>query len=719
MPLSRRTISALTLGSFMVIALALSMSRSYTPTVHAATYTVPTDCSLQDAWDSAVTNTAVGGCSVAGGPNDVITLADGQNSSLTITGSIDAGDITIQGTAGGGQEVVSLGGSSFNLLSNLTFIGLRVDDPGSINVGNTDSPPNTAVLIFDAVTINDPGSPGATGKFTVNDDSTMIVRNNSYFANFDPDNCCAIENFGGDLQLLQSQFSLNAGPFVLASGSSTTTTITGSIFDLNTGPVIQNGEDSEMTISASTFADNGNNSNDAYGGAVFNNGGDLQINTSSFYNNVAENGGGAIFNGSGEAPGNVDIVNSTFSNNGSNTGGTIQNNRCSFCSSVTMTLLNVTIADTNSVTGGPFTSAAIVSSDGNQNTDGGRSEVYLKMVLIVGTQGGGDNCAIEGLAFVTSRGYNLSSDGSCGGGPGDLTNNANANLQSLTGNGGPTATRAIAPVSDAIDGGTNTGSADPGDGACPATDQRGETRPVDGDSDNTATCDIGAYEYEPPTYDPECEDVVPAAIEDYITDFCLVIVKQTTPNGSPQSFGFDITVDPAGNIPNLVEAFNLQDEGFREYDLGEVGTTFLVTEDQLNGWDLDNINCIGDGVTFADVANGVLVTYVGIGDSNDLPYAVCEFNNEMEPPTATPTRTPTRTPTATATRTPTTTPTATPTSTATPSPTPVPPSIYSPDKQPNVGVFQPLPQQTFTPRQVAPADPPAIRPPSTGDAGLR
>ncbi|MGE0058272.1 MAG: choice-of-anchor Q domain-containing protein [Dehalococcoidia bacterium] len=712
MPLSRRTISALTLGGFMIIALAVSMSRSYTPAVHAATYTVPTDCSLQDAWNSAVTNTAVGGCSVAGGASDVITIADGQNLSLSITGSIDAGDITIQGTAGGGQEVVSLGASSFTLLSNLTFIGVRVDDPGIITVGDTASPPNTAVLIFDEVVINDPGSPGATGKFRVNDLSTMIVRNNSYFANFDPDNCCAIENFGGNLQLLESQFSLNAGPFVVASGFSSESTITGSIFDLNAGPVIENGEDAEMTISASTFVSNGDNSNSAYGGAVFNNGGELHVNTSSFYNNIAENGGGAIFNGSGEAPGLVDIVNSTFSNNGSNTGGTIFNNRCGFCNDAIMTLLNVTIADTNDIAGGPFTSNAIQSSGSDDGDDEGH--VYLKMVLIVGTTGG-DNCKAEGTGQITSRGYNLSSDATCGGEPSDLINNAAANLQPLSNNGGPNVTRAIIPTSDAIDGGTSTSSVEIGDDACPATDQRGETRPVDGDLDTTATCDIGAYEYDPPEYDPSC--VTTAAVEDFIQYFCLVIVKQTTPNGSPQSFGFDITVDPAGNIPNFVEAFNLQDEGFREYALGEVDTTFLVTEDQLNGWDLDSIECIGLGVTFTNVPNGILATYVGVGDSNDLPYAVCQFNNEQEQATATPTRTPTSTPT----RTPTTTPTATPTSTATPSPTPASPTIYTPDKQPNIGVFQPLPQQTFTPRQVAPApaDPPAIRPPSTGDAGLR
>ncbi|RMF39901.1 MAG: hypothetical protein D6755_13910, partial [Anaerolineae bacterium] len=44
--------------------------------------------------------------------------------------------------------------------------------------------------------------------------------------------------------------------------------------------------------------------------------------------------------------------------------------------------------------------------------------------------------------------------------------------------------------SPAIDAGTNAG--------CPATDQRGATRPADGNHDATSACDIGAYETEVP-----------------------------------------------------------------------------------------------------------------------------------------------------------------------------------------------------------------------------
>ena len=60
-------------------------------------------------------------------------------------------------------------------------------------------------------------------------------------------------------------------------------------------------------------------------------------------------------------------------------------------------------------------------------------------------------------------------------------------------NGGSTHTHALQSGSPAIDAGNpaTPGSAAP---ACEATDQRGETRPVDGDGDSTAICDIGTFE---------------------------------------------------------------------------------------------------------------------------------------------------------------------------------------------------------------------------------
>jgi hypothetical protein len=125
----------------------------------------------------------------------------------------------------------------------------------------------------------------------------------------------------------------------------------------------------------------------------------------------------------------------------------------------------------------------------NFATDGGGiyvddGDVTLKN-SIVSNNSGGD----FGGASITSLGYNLDSDGTgVLSGPGDFSN-TDPLLGPLTDNGGPTFTHALLAGSPAIDTG------DPTD--FPHTDQRGINRPVDGDGDGTATCDIGAYEYEP------------------------------------------------------------------------------------------------------------------------------------------------------------------------------------------------------------------------------
>jgi Ca2+-binding RTX toxin-like protein len=104
----------------------------------------------------------------------------------------------------------------------------------------------------------------------------------------------------------------------------------------------------------------------------------------------------------------------------------------------------------------------------------------------------------------------------------------------LANNGGPTKTHNLVPGSPAIDAFTTD---------CPATDQRGFLRPVDGNGDTIAACDIGAVEF---GADP-CTGAVP-------TTGCTV-------NGAPNhlcqgtkdddtilgTLGADIIVGKSGN----------------------------------------------------------------------------------------------------------------------------------------------------------------------------
>ena len=61
-------------------------------------------------------------------------------------------------------------------------------------------------------------------------------------------------------------------------------------------------------------------------------------------------------------------------------------------------------------------------------------------------------------------------------------------------NGGPTPTQALGPGSPAIDAAEPNG--------CPEGDQRGVSRPADGNGDGIAVCDIGAYEVVLPATPP-------------------------------------------------------------------------------------------------------------------------------------------------------------------------------------------------------------------------
>jgi hypothetical protein len=91
---------------------------------------------------------------------------------------------------------------------------------------------------------------------------------------------------------------------------------------------------------------------------------------------------------------------------------------------------------------------------------------------------------------MLSKGYNLSSDGSCNfNGRGDM-NNINPMLGPLQNNGGPTQTQALLPGSPAIDAGNPSGCTD-GLGHLLKTDQRGMPRP---DTEDKSGCDMGAYE---------------------------------------------------------------------------------------------------------------------------------------------------------------------------------------------------------------------------------
>jgi hypothetical protein len=151
----------------------------------------------------------------------------------------------------------------------------------------------------------------------------------------------------------------------------------------------------------------------------------------------------------------------------------------------TVFLESVTVSDNSSGTFGSGGGTYIVAPDGGVSTTNS---------IIAGNPAGGD-CS----GAVSSTGHNIDSDGTCGlNATGDISD-VDPMLGPLADNLGPTQTHALLPGSPALD------TADAS--ACYATDQRGVARPLEGNGDSKAVCDIGAFEAGPVDSDGDgCTD---------------------------------------------------------------------------------------------------------------------------------------------------------------------------------------------------------------------
>ncbi len=182
------------------------------------------------------------------------------------------------------------------------------------------------------------------------------------------------------------------------------------------------------------------------------------------------------------------VSNSTFSNNNDSKAGYTS---ALDCGRGTCTVANSTFAGNTSmpaIKGYPSTIFTIVNSTIAGNAAGGlyRFTGTLRNTIIA-NNGGSGNC-IE--STITNGGNNLDSGATCGlGAANGSLSNTDPLLGSLVDNGGPTLTTAPSFQSPAIDGVTYNAP-----NGCPAADQRGVARPIDGNGDGNVLCDIGAYE---------------------------------------------------------------------------------------------------------------------------------------------------------------------------------------------------------------------------------
>jgi hypothetical protein len=225
--------------------------------------------------------------------------------------------------------------------------------------------------------------------------------------------------------------------------------------------------EAESTLSLSESAVVGNTA--AIGGGIFVAGG-LGMTRSTVADNHAT---GALFAGGGiRVDGLAMIFNSTITGNTasgrSSQGGGI-------AASGGLATANVTIAGNEAVTGG-----------GVYRADGTDPATNLNNTIVAGNIGSA--CAGEAALIAAFVGdHDLDDDGSCGFTLAGDKSDVDPLLGPLAENDGSTDTRALLAGSPAIDAGA--------DDTCLDIDQRGTARPA-------GACDIGAFEYVPPTSSP-------------------------------------------------------------------------------------------------------------------------------------------------------------------------------------------------------------------------
>jgi CSLREA domain-containing protein len=235
------------------------------------------------------------------------------------------------------------------------------------------------------------------------------------------------------------------------------------------------------------------------GGALINEGGILNINNSTIRNSFSDwNLGGSGSGGGISNWGTLNISNSTISGNSCSGyrgcgGGGIANGG-------TLNISNSTISD-NSASGYPVYGGGGISNDGIVNitnstieSNAGRGITSVGILnfintIIANSVNSGD-CASGAIGTNVN---NLVEDGSC-----HSTLTGDPILGPLQDNGGQTWTHALKSPSPAVDKGYDYFCTIP---PVNNLDQRGVTRPFDGDGDGFPRCDIGAFEYDGPPPD--------------------------------------------------------------------------------------------------------------------------------------------------------------------------------------------------------------------------
>ena len=196
----------------------------------------------------------------------------------------------------------------------------------------------------------------------------------------------------------------------------------------------------------------------------------------------------------------------------------------------TMTITDSTITGSSSagLKDGPFTviASTIANNSGGGIYGGGGSGTKFAASIVADNTG--SNCS---SGTFESAGYNLTNDTTgtaCGFTTALDVVNQNPQLGSLAANGGPTETmlpRSTSPAADVIPNPTTLDGAQ----VCPGTDQRGVTRPGNGET----RCTIGAAEVSAPNASTSTVTVSPSTVTSGAKVAYLIVVNPKSGTGTP------------------------------------------------------------------------------------------------------------------------------------------------------------------------------------------